>query len=50
MNVDIFNVAYVHIAQKKTMEVSVLQISETRSDKVLNNVLWEVISSRRRAI
>lgn len=35
---------------KKTMKVSVLQISETRLDKVLKNVLCEIISSRRRAI
>lgn len=49
MNVDTFKFVYVNIAQK-TMKVSVLQISETRSDKVLNKALWEVISSGRRVI
>lgn len=34
--------------QKKTTKASVLQISETRLDKVLKIVLWEIISSRRR--
>lgn len=39
------------LQKKKTMKVSVLQIPESRlGTQVLKNVLWEIISSRRRVI